>query len=141
MGLRNEGNKEEFDHLIKNLERITFEDSIFNYKTGHKAFLSLGQGNIHEWLEKLLPNTRLIIEPKIIGSRVALQYINGKLIKAINENTEDLTKLEITIFNMAMVDAIKTAYKDPFEPVFEKDFFALPFNGVELSNHSFILVN
>ncbi len=33
---------------------------------------------------------------------------------------EDPTKLEISIFNMAMVDAIKTAYKDPFEPVFEK---------------------
>ena len=30
------------------------------------------------------------------------------------ETLEDPTKLEVTIFNVAMVDAIKTAYKDPF---------------------------
>ena len=41
------------DHLIRNLERITSENSIFNYKSGRKAFLSLGQGDIREWMEKL----------------------------------------------------------------------------------------
>lgn len=37
-----------------------------------------------------------------------------------SEGQEENNKLEVTIFNMAMVDAIKTAYKDPFEPIFEK---------------------
>ena len=83
---------EKFDHLISNLERISPEESIFNYKTGRNAFLSLGQGNIREWLDTLLPNTRLIIEPKIIGSSIGIRYIKGKLNKAINKNSIDITE-------------------------------------------------
>ncbi len=64
------------DHLIRNLQRITLEDSIFNYKPGRKAFLSIGHGSIHEWLEKLLTNTIIILEPKIIGKSIGIQYIN-----------------------------------------------------------------
>ena len=80
------------DHLKRNLERISPENSIFNNKPGRKAFLSIGQGNIREWLDTLLPNTRLILEPKIIGSSIAIQYIDGKLKKAINQNSEDITE-------------------------------------------------
>ena len=69
------------NHLIRNLERISQENSIFNYKSGRKAFLSLGQGNIREWLEIFLPNTRIILEPKIIGSIIGIQYINGEFSK------------------------------------------------------------
>ena len=81
------------DHLIRNLERISPENSIFNYKSGKKAFLSLGQGNMYEWLETLLPNTRIIIEPKIIGSDIGIQYINGVLNKAIDENSQNITEI------------------------------------------------
>tara|TARA_B100000700_G_scaffold203130_1_gene223375 strand:- start:252 stop:938 length:687 start_codon:yes stop_codon:yes gene_type:complete len=80
------------EHLIRNLEIISQENSIFNYKSGKKAFLSLGEGNIREWLETLLPNTRIILEPKIIGSSIGIQYIDGKLKKAINKNSEDITE-------------------------------------------------
>ena len=80
------------DHLLRNLDRISPEDSIFNYKSGRKAFLSLGQGNIREWLETFLPNTRIILEPKIIGSIIAIQYINGEINKAINKNSQDITE-------------------------------------------------
>ena len=80
------------NHLIRNLERLSPENSIFNYKSGRKAFLSLGQGNIHEWLETFLPNTRIILEPKIIGSIIGIQYINGELNKAINKNSQDITE-------------------------------------------------
>ena len=80
------------NHLIRNLERISPENSIFNSKSGRKAFLSLGQGNIREWLETFLPNTRIILEPKIIGSIIAIQYINGEINKAINKNSQDITK-------------------------------------------------
>jgi len=79
-------------HLIKNLERVSPQNSIFNYKSGRKAFLSLGQGNIREWLEIFLPNTRIILEPKIIGSIIGIQYINGKLNKVINKNSQDITE-------------------------------------------------
>ena len=83
---------QEFDHLIKNLERTSFNDSILNYASRKRAFLSLGKENIHEWLEALLPNTRIIIEPKIIGSCIGIQYIYGELNKAINKNSKDITK-------------------------------------------------
>jgi len=88
MKRRNKGS----DHLISNLERISPENSIFNYKSGRQAFVSLEQGNICEWLDKLLPNTRIILEPKIIGSSIGLQYIDGILMKAINENCRDITE-------------------------------------------------
>ena len=81
------------NHLVRNLERISPENSIFNYKSGRKAFLSLGQGNIREWLETFLPNTRMILEPKIIGSVIGIQYINGELNKAINKNSQDITEI------------------------------------------------
>ncbi len=93
---KNEG----LDHLIRNLERISPGNSIFNYESGRKAFLSLGQGNIGEWLEALLPNTRIIIEPKIIGSGIGIQYINGKLNRAIDENSKDITENVRSIKNI-----------------------------------------
>ena len=99
--------KGEFDHLINNLERRPLKNSIFNYKLGKKAFLSLGQGNIIEWLETLLPNTRLIIEPKIIGSGIGIQYINGKLKKAINESCVDITEELITQLIVPKIIPIK----------------------------------
>ena len=80
------------NHLVRNLERISPENSIFNYKSGRKAFLSLGQGNIREWLETFLPNTRIILEPKIIGSIIGIQYINGELNKVINKSSQDITE-------------------------------------------------
>ena len=62
----------------------SFKNSIINYKSGRKTLLSLGQGNVHEWIESLLPNTRIILEPKIIGTDIGIQYLNGKVNKAIN---------------------------------------------------------
>ena len=84
--------KDKYNHLIKNLEISSSKNSIFSKKLGQKAFLSLGQGNLCEWLEELLPNTRLIIEPKIIGSIIGIQYLNGELSKAINQNCGNITK-------------------------------------------------
>ena len=98
---------EGFDHLRRNLERISPENSIFNYKSGRKAFLSLGQGNIHEWLETLLPNTRIILEPKIIGSGIGIQYINGALSKAVDENSHDITEMVKRLKNIPKTIPIK----------------------------------
>lgn len=36
------------------------------------------------------------------------------------EDSKEVGRLELSIFNVAVVDAIRTAYKDPFEPLFEK---------------------
>ena len=84
-------------HLIRNLDRISSENSIFNYESGRKPFSTIGKGNIHEWLETFLPNTRIILEPKIIGFNIGIQYIDGRLKKAINENCEDITKIIMSL--------------------------------------------
>ncbi len=95
----NKGNQGS-DHLIRNLDRISPGNSIFNYKSGRKAFLSLGEGNIREWMVSLLPNTRIIIEPKIIGQNIGIQYIDGKLSKAINENSGVITESVMSLSNI-----------------------------------------
>ena len=84
--------KGRFDHLINNLERISSRNSIFNYKCGKRALLSLCQENFDEWLDRLLPTTRIILEPKIIGSSIGIQYINGILTKAITKNSDNITE-------------------------------------------------
>ena len=101
--------KEVSNHLIRNLERISPENTIFNYNSGRKAFLSLGKGNIHEWLETFLPNTRIILEPKIIGSIIGIQYINGKLNKVINKNIQDITGSVRSIKNIPKSLPIKNS--------------------------------
>ncbi len=95
------------DHLIRNLQRISPENSIFNVNSGRKAFLSLGQGEIHEWLDSLLPNTRIILEPKIIGSGIGIQYFNGKINKAIDENNQDITESVRSLKNIPKIIRIK----------------------------------
>ncbi len=84
--------KVKFDHLIKNLERIREKDTILNHEFCKNDILSLGKGNLNDWLEQLLPNTRLIIEPKINGIGLAIYYENGELKKIINKHNTDLTK-------------------------------------------------
>tara|TARA_B100000965_G_C19487016_1_gene711262 strand:- start:337 stop:756 length:420 start_codon:yes stop_codon:yes gene_type:complete len=81
-----------FYHLINNLERTSLDDSIFNYEFGRRALLSLGKGNIRKWIDSLLPNTRLIIEPMINGSSIGIQYLNGRINKIISKDSKDLTK-------------------------------------------------
>ena len=52
---------------------------------------SLEKDSIEEFIEGLLPNTRLLIEPKIDGCAIAIKYINGKLEKAISRKGIDVT--------------------------------------------------
>tara|TARA_Y100000766_G_C18845285_1_gene575338 strand:- start:681 stop:1355 length:675 start_codon:yes stop_codon:yes gene_type:complete len=80
----------EFDKLERNLERI---DPKYNYFIAkNKLFLpSLPKNRIEEFLEGLLPRTKLLIEPKIDGCAIALQYKNGNLEKAISRNGDDVT--------------------------------------------------
>ena len=99
--------KSKFDHLIKNLERGSNENSIFLKEPGQKAFLSFGQGEFSEWLDKLLPNTRLVLEPKIIGSSIGVQYIDGVLRKIINDKSVDITEAMISYKNIPKFLPIK----------------------------------
>ena len=60
--------------------------SLFQNVTNKKALPlpSLPKDQISEFLEGLLPDTRLLIQPKIDGCAIAIKYVDGKLEKAIS---------------------------------------------------------
>ena len=80
----------QFDQLENNLKRVSPN---CDYFTNKKALPlpSLPKDQIEEFIEGLLPDTRLIIEPKIDGCAIALQYRDGKLEKAISRKGTDCT--------------------------------------------------
>lgn len=72
----------QFDKLEANLFRVDPEANYFS-KKNILPLPSLPKNEIEEFLKGLLPDTRLIIEPKIDGCAIAIQYIDGQLVKAI----------------------------------------------------------
>ena len=69
------------------------------------------------------PDDMYIAVSIIYNARTNLNYHDDSSEKKAEEEknqVKEIGKLEISIFNIAVVDAIRTAYKDPFEPLFEK---------------------
>ena len=58
---------------------------------------SLEKDSIDEFLKGLLADTRLLIEPKIDGCAVALQYRDGIMEKAISRKGNDFTSKLIKV--------------------------------------------
>ena len=80
----------QFDKLEANLFRVNPQSDYFSNKKA-LPLPSLAKDQISEFIEDLLPDTRLVIEPKIDGAAIAIQYIDGKLSKAISRKGTDLT--------------------------------------------------
>ena len=80
----------QFDKLEANLYRVNPEANYFTKKT-ILPLPSLPKDSIDDFLNGLLDNTRLIIEPKIDGCAIAVQYIDGNLVKAIARKGGDVT--------------------------------------------------
>ncbi len=80
----------QFDQLENNLKRVSPN---CDYFTNKKALPlpSLPKDQIEEFLEGLLPDTRLVVEPKIDGCAIALQYKDGILEKCITRKGLDVT--------------------------------------------------
>ena len=99
----------QFDQLEKNLIRI---DPDCDYFTNKKALPlpSLPKDRIEEFIEGLLPNTRLLIEPKIDGCAVAIKYENGKLEKAISRKGSDITEKIKTIKSIPKEINIRSSF-------------------------------
>ena len=74
---------EKFDQLESNLQRINPKADYFISKN-NLALPSLPKDNIEEFIDGLLPRTRLLIEPKIDGCAIAIKYIDGKFSKTIS---------------------------------------------------------
>ena len=79
-----------YDKLEANLYRVDPNANYFNKKS-LLPLPSLPKNEIKEFLKGLLTDTRLIIEPKIDGCAIALQYIKGELVKAISRKGGDVT--------------------------------------------------
>ena len=81
---------QQFDKLEANLYRVNPKANYFNKKS-ILPLPSLPKNEINEFLKGLLTNTRLIIEPKIDGCAIAIQYIEKELVKAISRKGDDIT--------------------------------------------------
>jgi len=99
-----------FDRLEANLYRVNPKANYFTKKT-ILPLPSLPKDRIEEFIEGLLPNTRLIIEPKIDGCAIAIQYINGELVKAISRNGKDLTNKLKKVPNIPIKIEIKGLFQ------------------------------
>jgi len=79
-----------FLKIEQNLIRINPERNYFSQKN-NLNLPKLPKGDYKSFLSGLLKKTRLCIEPKIKGSSIAIQYIEGKLFKAISKKGIDVT--------------------------------------------------
>jgi len=62
-------------------------------------------------LKGLLVDTRLLIEPKIDGCAVALQYRDGTLEKAISRKGADVTSKLIKVQDIPIISLYKEFFK------------------------------
>ena len=81
---------QQFNKLEANLYRVDPNANYFKKKS-LLPLPSLPKNEIKEFLKGLLTDTRLIIEPKIDGCAIALQYMKGELVKAISIKGNDVT--------------------------------------------------
>ncbi len=89
----------QFDHLEANLFRVNPNSNYFTKKS-ILPLPSMPKNCIEEFINGLTLKTRLLIEPKIDGCAIAIQYINGELVKAISRNGRDLTNKLKKISNL-----------------------------------------
>ena len=80
----------QFDQLENNLFRVDPKCNYFISKN-NLILPSMPKDQLKEFLEGLLNKTRLIIEPKIDGCAIGLQYQYGRLTKAITREGKDMT--------------------------------------------------
>ncbi len=80
----------QFDQLEKNLLGTNPNCDYFK-KKNNLVLPSLEKDSIDEFLKGLLADTRLLIEPKIDGCAIALQYRDGAFEKAISRKGADVT--------------------------------------------------
>ena len=89
----------QFEQLENNLLRTDPKCDYFIAKN-NLILPSLPKDQIKEFLEGLLIKTRLVVEPKIDGCAIGLQYQDGLLTKAISRKGKDVTNKLKAISNV-----------------------------------------
>ena len=95
-----------FNQLEKKLKKTFPNCNYFNKKKNLKL-PSIESKDYRQFLKTLLKNTRLSIQPKIDGCAIAIEYIHGRLLKAINRNGNDITNKIIKIKNIPHIIPIE----------------------------------
>ena len=98
-----------FDQLEANLFRVNPNSDYFNRKN-KLALPSLEKGDYKGFLDGLLSDTRLLIQPKIDGCAIAIKYVNGKLEKAISRKGSDVTEKIKTIKSIPKEINIRSSF-------------------------------
>ena len=99
----------QFDKLEANLYRVDPNSDYFNRKN-KLALPSLKKGDYKGFLDGLLPDTRLLIQPKIDRCAIAIKYVNGKLEKAISRKGSDVTEKIKTIKSIPKEINIRSSF-------------------------------
>ena len=100
----------QFDQLEKNLERINPRANYFIAKN-NLILPSMPKNKKEEFLDGLLNKTRIIIEPKLDGIAIGLQYQGGLLRKAISRNGNDITSKIKNVANVPSKIKIKGLFQ------------------------------
>ena len=101
---------EAFDQLEKNLQKTYPLCNYFQQKKS-LALPSIKSSNYKQFLKTLRKNTRLSIQPKIDGCAIAIQYLDGRLHKAIKNDGNDITNKIKNFKIYHLVFLLKEIYK------------------------------
>ena len=99
----------QFHNVEKKLARIDPKSSYFNKKES-LILPSLPKNQIDEFLRDLLPNTKLLVEPKIKGCAIAIKYLNGKFDSAISQERKVVTRKIICLKNVPKEISIRSPF-------------------------------
>lgn len=81
------------EHMNKNINLVKYDISIFNQNYKGRLIYKPLSNNYFMWVNSILPNTRIIIEPLINGYIVALKYNKGIFKKAISKYGKDISPI------------------------------------------------
>jgi len=96
---------EEFNKLERNLKAVHPDCDYFNKQL---VLPSLVKDEIADFISDLSPDIKVMIQPKIDGCAVAVEYKNGKITKAITRKGKDITEKMIRISTVPLRVPIKS---------------------------------
>ena len=90
----------DFDALVNQLHSINPNNKILKKPFGGDELLSLDNARLEEWYRGIRRNTEVVIEPKIDGVALAVQYQYGELQLAYTRSGRDVTKYAYEVPNI-----------------------------------------
>ena len=89
-----------FDALVNKLHSINPNNKILKTPFGGNKLSSLDNARLEEWYRGIRKNTDVVIEPKIDGVALAVQYQYGELQLAYTRSGRDVTRYAYQVPNI-----------------------------------------